>query len=296
MPTKQPFTHLLPEPEDYFTGFGGESPPVPENVLLFSRLSRETLQQNALENKSHHRFVLIFNVETEGYVHLDHLSLKVTPGQALLIHPYQFHFFSHLRHSKLDWLFCTFELHAPEFLEPLRSQVIELDAETAGLRDALLLHYSTHLVRSPRRVLQEQLLQVQLLQVLIRLKVLEPCRVEMTAAGRAGTLLPRVNQLIAQTKGSISLAEVAESSGFSESRFRVLFKQESGVTIGRYIQNYRLTRAMYLLRKTDHAIAEVAAMAGLGSPEVFSRFFRQRTGQSPRAFRKKLPDLPTLPR
>ena len=44
-------------------------------------------------------------------------------------------------------------------------------------------------------------------------------------------------------------------------------------------------RAMALLRTTKLPIAEVAAEAGFGSPQAFSRTFRQETGQAPRAYR-----------
>jgi transcriptional regulator GlxA family with amidase domain len=65
---------------------------------------------------------------------------------------------------------------------------------------------------------------------------------------------------------------------------RVLFKEAAGIPLGAYIQNYRLNRAMALLR-TTLSIADVAEEAGFGSPQAFRRFFKKETCQTPRKYR-----------
>jgi hypothetical protein len=86
-----PFEHdlqLLREPSNYFEGrCRSTNLPLPRNILFFLRDSKSTLQQEAIQNRSHHRHVLAFNLLTEGRVHIDHLSLGLAPGQAVLIFP-----------------------------------------------------------------------------------------------------------------------------------------------------------------------------------------------------------------
>ena len=53
-----------------------------------------------------------------------------------------------------------------------------------------------------------------------------------------------------------------------------------------YIQNYRINRAMALLRTSTLTIADVAEEAGFGSPQAFSRIFKKETSYTPRAYRK----------
>jgi AraC family transcriptional regulator len=130
--------HQIEEPKDYFTGIGKSQLPTPTDILLFLRTKKNKLQQEALQNRSHHRFVLAFNLATEGHVHVDHLSLPFNPGQALLILPYQFHHFSQLASAKLKWLFCTFELEPKTFLEPLRNRVIKLGVKTQTTLEKML--------------------------------------------------------------------------------------------------------------------------------------------------------------
>ena len=129
---------VLEEPTDYFKGIGHTQFATPSNILLYLRSTKDKLQQAALQNRSHHRHVLVFNLETEGHVHVNNRVLPLKPGQSLLILPYQFHHFSQLENPCLKWLFCTFELATTTFLEPLRNVVIEASEHTLCTRDELL--------------------------------------------------------------------------------------------------------------------------------------------------------------
>ena len=134
---KESLINLI-EPQDYFSGVGKSQLPTPTHVLLFLRKTKTMLQQEALQNRSHHRFVLAFNLETEGHVHIDNLALPFKPGQALLILPYQFHHFSQLASNRLQWLFCTFELEPRTFLEPMRNRVVNAGIKSQQAFEELL--------------------------------------------------------------------------------------------------------------------------------------------------------------
>ena len=274
------------EPENYFTGLGNSQLPSPTSVLLFLRTSKNKLQQHALQNRSHHRFVLAFNLGTEGQVHLDNLDMPFKPGQALLILPYQFHHFSKLASTKLKWLFCTFELEAQGFLEPLRNRVLGMQ-DSCSLQLDALLNQLLEIWRMPRAGLQAEQLQASLLSLLISLRCLgaqsEPALLPETD----DNLLRTVNLLLAQWRArSVTVADLAGELGFSESRLRVLFKQTAGIPLGAYIKNYRLNRAMALLRTSALPIATIAEEAGFGSPQAFSRIFKKETGHTPRSYRQ----------
>ncbi len=58
----------IKEPENYFLGLGKNQLPTPTDVLLYLRRSKDMLQQEALQNRSHHRAVLAFNLGTSGQI------------------------------------------------------------------------------------------------------------------------------------------------------------------------------------------------------------------------------------
>ena len=272
----------IDEPSDYFTGVGKSQLPTPTDILIFVRQSKEMLQQEALQNRSHHRFVLALNLETAGHVHIDNLALPFNPGQALLILPYQFHHFSLLNSPQLKWLFCTFELEPRTFLEPLRNRVINLADKTRKIYEELLSEW-----HQPHAELQAEQLQTDLLHLLLSLKQDRQQSAPDLPPEPEDNLLRAVNRLMSEWRGrTVIVADLALALGYSESRLRVLFREVAGIPLGSYIQNYRINRAMALLRTSTLTIADVAEEAGFGSPQAFSRIFKKETSYTPRAYRK----------
>ncbi|MFP4166053.1 MAG: AraC family ligand binding domain-containing protein [Opitutales bacterium] len=82
---------------------------IARNVLLFVRSSRRTLQQKHLANRMHHRYVLMFALETSGVVSVDGQSIHLNAGNALLVLPYQFHHYIDLEEDAWRCFFITFE-------------------------------------------------------------------------------------------------------------------------------------------------------------------------------------------
>jgi len=274
----------IEEPQDYFTGIGNLNIPTPTHVLLFLRKTKARLQQNTHQNRSHHRCVLVFNLATEGYVHVDNLTLPFSPGQSLLILPYQFHHFSQLASSKLQWLFCSFELKRTDFLEPLRNRMIDTGEQTQTTLNELLQQW-----HQPSAELRAWQLQTVLLHLLVSLKADQ----QKTGAGNLpeteNNLLWTVTRLMSEWRGRpVVVADLAETMGWSTSRLRVLFKEAAGIPLGSYIQNYRLNYAMSLLRTTKMPIAAIAEEAGFGSPQAFSRVFKKEIGKPPRLYRNSV--------
>lgn len=273
----------LAEPEDYFSGLGKENLPTPISILLFTRKTKQTLQQEKIQNRSHHRFVLIFNVRTAGHVHVDNLELSFKPGQVIAILPYQFHHFAQLTSSDLLWLFCTFELKSPDFIESLRNRVVDIGEESNVVRDRLLKAW-----KAPSCKQHPEQLQSIALQLLISLKK-DQLQTEISSCTDISTenLVGDINRLMHAWRGRpVAISDMVNALNYSESRLRVLFKEAAGIPLGRYIKNYRLNRAIALLRTTTFPISFVAEEAGFGSAQAFSRIFKENTGKTPSDYRK----------
>jgi AraC-like DNA-binding protein len=273
----------LEEPDDYYAGCGEIKLISPMRVLCFLRKSKYVLQKHALQNRSHHRFVLLYNLSTEGQVHLDDAVLPIKPGQAILIQPYQFHHFSGLKSHDLRWLFCTFELKEQSLFDSLRNRVLDTNKELEGLLEQML-----EIWHQPASELQALRLQASLLSLLLTLKQLGQQNEPDDLATSEESLLSTVNQLMAKWRGRpVSIEEIAAATKYSASRLRVIFKQAAGIPLGSYIKNYRLNHAMALLRTSKMSITEIAIQAGYASPQAFSRSFRKETGNTPRSYRKR---------
>jgi AraC-like DNA-binding protein len=97
-------------------------------------------------------------------------------------------------------------------------------------------------------------------------------------------------ELLATHEGThgVEPAMVARRLGFSYETFRKRFKAAVGTAPSRYHLDARIDRAAALLHQGRHTIKEIAASLEFCDEFYFSRCFKRRFGQSPRAFRKRM--------
>ena len=74
----------------------------------------------------------------------------------------------------------------------------------------------------------------------------------------------------------------------SPSRFRHLFKQETGTTPAQYIKDVRLIRAERMLRTTFLTIKQILKQVGIASNTHFVSDFRRKYGTTPTAYRRTI--------
>jgi AraC-like DNA-binding protein len=87
----------------------------------------------------------------------------------------------------------------------------------------------------------------------------------------------------------LDLADLAATLGMNASYLSSLFVAAMGVRFHHYLSEFRLAKAMELLRDPLRRISEVAATTGYTSPNHFNNVFRTMTGVSPSAWRDANP-------
>ena len=98
----------------------------------------------------------------------------------------------------------------------------------------------------------------------------------------------RIELVIAQLEADTSRAWDARTLGelvnLSASRFRHLFKQETGTSAGQYLRELRFRKAELMLRTTFLSGKEIADEVGI-SVNHFMKDFKKRYGMTPREYR-----------
>lgn len=84
-----------------------------------------------------------------------------------------------------------------------------------------------------------------------------------------------------------NLADLAGGCFYNPSYFSRLFHEHYGVTLTEFILNARYERACELLRNTTLSAEDIAARCGFGSKSSFYKMFKDRSGYTPREYRKK---------
>jgi AraC family transcriptional regulator, activator of mtrCDE len=82
-----------------------------------------------------------------------------------------------------------------------------------------------------------------------------------------------------------TVEDLAREIGMSRTRFAHRFQDLIGMGPVSYLIEWRLQRAAVALRTSHRTIAEIAYASGYSSQAAFARAFRERFGQSPKAFR-----------
>ena len=85
---------------------------------------------------------------------------------------------------------------------------------------------------------------------------------------------------------NLTLDDVAEFSGFSKYHFTRLFRQFTGFTFYRYLNQKRIAKAERILADPSLSVTDVAMASGFSSMSAFIRMFKIMKGCTPSEFRK----------
>lgn len=81
--------------------------------------------------------------------------------------------------------------------------------------------------------------------------------------------------------------DLALECNLSHSHLQHLFKQHTGLGLGRLLTEQRMQRAADLLQKTDLSIKEIAYTVGYEHTSSFIRAFERHFRQPPRGYRQR---------
>ncbi len=101
----------------------------------------------------------------------------------------------------------------------------------------------------------------------------------------SGTVAAAVGYIHEHLETGAALSDVAQALHVNKHYLCRLFKAETGMTVGAYINSARVVRAKQLLRDSGEPISFVASECGYNEPSVFAKSFKKETGMTPSAYR-----------
>ena len=119
-----------------------------------------------------------------------------------------------------------------------------------------------------------------------------------TAAARKLTTLAWLHSHFAE---NLSMGELAAMEHLSESRYRSVFRRQTGFSPSEYRIALRMQHACDLLTSTGRSITDISAACGYGDVLYFTRLFKQKIGIPPGEYRSRAfageetADLPSAP-
>ncbi|WP_044198831.1 hybrid sensor histidine kinase/response regulator transcription factor [Dyadobacter tibetensis] len=87
-------------------------------------------------------------------------------------------------------------------------------------------------------------------------------------------------------QSELSVEDIATALGMSRVQLYRKVKALLGMSVNEYLQESRLNKARFLLRREEYTIADVAYKVGFSSPTYFSTAFKNRFQQTPMEYKK----------
>ena len=96
-----------------------------------------------------------------------------------------------------------------------------------------------------------------------------------------------IDYMICHLHSHISLEETAKHLKISASYLSRLFKQETGVFFGDYVNKLKIEEAASLLLYTEYNDAEISSLLGFSSQSYFIKIFKKQMGTTPKKYKKQ---------
>lgn len=94
-----------------------------------------------------------------------------------------------------------------------------------------------------------------------------------------------INYIQTNYSKNITNSHIAEAFHFSYSYINKIFRQNTGISIHKYLLDYRMDIAKELLRNQNASVASIALSVGYTDPHNFLKFFKKATGKTPTEYR-----------
>ncbi len=94
-----------------------------------------------------------------------------------------------------------------------------------------------------------------------------------------------IEYLNANYSKRFSISELGAVFGYHPNYLNQMFIKHVGKSIYAYLQDLRVTQAIYFLENSDMTVENIGVACGFSDRSHFSRYFKQKTGRTPKDFR-----------
>jgi AraC-like DNA-binding protein/mannose-6-phosphate isomerase-like protein (cupin superfamily) len=231
-------------------------------------------------------FILLYCVDGEGQVKVDHQIFNLLPNDFFVIPPFKNH---HYRSSQNN----PWSIYWVHFKGKVANALIEKFYLRRGLRKGAIA-YSEKLLENFREaidLLSDRFSQevVEYSSLLIKNFVVHLVYTENheVVYPEEDTVENAISYLKENLSNEVKIQDFAARFNLSVSRFSEIFKTKTGYSPIKYLILTRIQKACQLLHFTDLSVKEIAIKVGFEDQYYFSRMFKKLMGMPPTSYRKE---------
>lgn len=229
--------------------------------------------------------VLIYCVEGAGWYRLDKNEYRVSANQFFILPAGTPHSYGADKKQPwtIYWIHFTGEhaaiysqdAYVPQDINPsVHSRIRERNTVFEEIFNTIEKSYDRESLRYASSLLHYYLASMRYLR-LYRQK--EPSSIGFVEAV--------THYMVENMEKKVTLQELADYMGYSQSYLSQRFKQELGESPVNYLNRLRIDSACRMLKETNLKINHICHKVGISDAYYFSRLFRQLMGMSPREYR-----------
>jgi AraC-like DNA-binding protein len=232
----------------------------------------------------HDFFFIQYTLSGHGYYESNNKTYRITPGTAFLAIksiPYIYYFKDDADRWEFIWLNMRGESGAVIFRELFNEfgPVIRLDRKTLSVQTILKF------IQKGRDKIKKDIYQLSGSCYQFLLQLHEDLRTQGSMETRT-----RIDQITEYMRihlhESLDVSQLSPVFGYSREHFTRFFRQATGISPGKYLNNLRLERAKELLRSTGDNLDRIAEKSGLTNSNYLCRIFRQKLGITPSQYKE----------
>lgn len=231
------------------------------------------------------RSLFKYTISGRGIIETDGKRYEVPAGHGFLTNMTDSSIsYYHAEYSNEPWVFVFISFdYAEEIIEEINAQfgyVYEISPESRLVKD--LLGYSGRTGLKMLSPGQGNLMIQSVLSWLVDNAITK----ERDTGNKS--LYARISEIVlSKLEDKLTLRDIAKRINMSKEHLCRVFKEETGMTVGEYIQREKIRHARSLLRDGLLNIKEISYRLDYSSPSQFNRQFKRVTGITPTEYRRQ---------
>lgn len=229
----------------------------------------------------HNSFELFLVTDGEMTVYVNETKYTLSKGEATLIFPNQGHSFSSTRSKHTYWLF------SQELIKAFSSQVLyKVPKSNKFTPSSAVLDLLCKTKEGDSLLKKKGALYALLSEFDEKAEYIEKDRLNLRFLDKA------LNFVENNYTGDCSLSNASAQLGYSYSYISKYFQKSFGISFNSFVNQFRISKACYLLKNTDMSILECSIECGYTSVYSFMRNFKSICNVTPSEYREKRLILP----
>ncbi len=216
-------------------------------------------------------YELIYMVSGEAYIQERQSQYVLKEGDVLLLDAHALHFGYQISSGKTSFFYAHFYISDPQCLPQLHKLVHSF---SQGFR------FKEHLSLFFRPGRSQDALDISMINLVSRF-------LQETAVTPGRKLAKDIFEWVKiQASPGLSLDDVSAQFGYTGAHISRVLKQSYNMTFVRLLNDMLIRKAKYLLSSTNYSIKEIAEAMSFDSDNLFTKFYKYHTGNTPTAYRE----------